>query len=304
MTPAIQTRALTRVFDGGHGVRALDLDVPAGVVHGFLGPNGAGKTTTIRLLLGLLRPQAGDVRLFGRDLHADRAVLAQVGALVESPALYPHLSGRANLEVERRLRGHPATRVDAVLERVGLRADAGRRVREYSLGMRQRLGIALALLPAPRLLVLDEPGNGLDPGGIQDMRRLLRGFAADDGITVFVSSHQLSEVELVASHVTVLDAGRLRFQGRLDDLRNRARPRLRLRCDDPARALALLAGAGDDLRVDPDGRLSLRPRRDAAAINHQLVSAGIAVSELAPEPVTLESLYFDLTGAAAEREAA
>ena len=304
MSPAIETVALTRLFDGGRGVRDLALQVPAGVVHGFLGPNGAGKTTTLRLLLGLLRPQQGRIRLFGRELPDDRGVLADVGALVESPSLYPHLSGRDNLEVERRLRGLPRARIDAVLARVGLAADAGRRVRDYSLGMRQRLGIALALLPAPRLLVLDEPGNGLDPAGIQDMRRLLRGFAEEDGITVFVSSHQLAEVELVASHVTVLHGGRLRFQGPLDALRAQSRPRLRLRCDDPARAMPLLAAAGEDLRQEADGSLSLRPGRPADAINRDLVLAGVNVSHLAPEPVTLESLYFDLTGDVPQEAAA
>ena len=207
MTAAIQTRALSRLFPGGHGVHDLALSVPAGSIYGFLGPNGAGKTTTIRLLLGLLQPQAGEVALFGHDLRTQRAkALAQVGALVESPALYGHLTGRDNLEVTRRLLALPRPRIDTVLERVGLLNDGHRRVREYSLGMRQRLAIAQAMLSSPRLLVLDEPGNGLDPAGILDMRHLLRGLAAE-GITVFVSSHQLGEVEQVATHVGVLRAG-------------------------------------------------------------------------------------------------
>jgi len=301
MSPAIRTRGLTRLFAGGHGVRALDLDVPAGSIYGFLGPNGAGKTTTIRLLLGLLRAQQGHIALHGLELDArHRGALARVGALVESPALYPHLSGHANLEVTRRLLGAPAERIGEALDITGMAAAAGRRVRDYSLGMRQRLGIALALLNRPRLLVLDEPANGLDPAGILDMRRLLRSLANEHGITVFVSSHQLSEVEQVASHVGVLHAGRLRFQGTIGDLRARARPRLQLRCDDPARALALLASAGEQAEhVDADLLAVALDGRAESALNRLLVEGGIAVSQLVREQASLESMFFDLTAEAA-----
>lgn len=294
---AIQTRALTRRFAGGHGVADLDLAVPQGVVYGFLGPNGAGKTTTIRLLLDLLRPDSGEIRLFDRPLHrGDRAALAQVGALVEMPSLYAHLDGRANLEISRRLLALPKARIDAVLERVGLAGVGRKKVAEYSLGMRQRLGIALALMAGPRLLVLDEPGNGLDPAGIQDLRRILRGLAGEEGITVFVSSHQLSEVELVATHAGVLDGGRLRFQGTLEEMRRRARPRLALRCDAPERATALLGEACESLALDTERTLHIVSHLPAAEINRRLVTQGVAVSHLALEPVTLESLFFELTG--------
>lgn len=219
---AIETRTLTRRFATGHGVEALDLAVPAGSVYGFLGPNGAGKTTTIRLLLGLLRADGGEIRLFGQPLtRQSRTPLRQVGSMVESPSLYPHLSGYENLEVTRRLLGLAPERIDAVLRIVGLERDAHRRVRVYSLGMRQRLGIALALLGEPRVLVLDEPSNGLDPAGIVELRTLLQRMAGELGITVFVSSHQLAEVELMASHVGVLHQGKLRFQGTPGELRER-----------------------------------------------------------------------------------
>ena len=301
MTLSIRTRGLTRLFPGGHGVQGLDLEVPGGCVYGFLGPNGAGKTTTIRLLLGLLRAQHGSIELHGLPLDPrHRGALARVGALVESPALYPHLTGRENLEVTRRLLGAPRDRIDQALATTAMAVHAGRRVRDYSLGMRQRLAIALALLNQPRLLVLDEPANGLDPAGILDMRRLLRALAAEHGITVFVSSHQLGEVEQVASHVGVLHAGRLRFQGTIAELRARARPRLQLRCDDVARAQALLAAAGETAEAGADGLLAVPLQALAEAeVNRLLVQAGVGVSHLTREQVSLESLFFDLVAEAA-----
>ena len=286
-------------------MRALDLTVPSGAVYGFLGPNGAGKTTTIRLLLGLLQPQAGSIALFGEALTPyRRGALAKVGALVESPSLYGHLSGRENLEVTRRLMDLPRTRIEIVLDRVGLLADGDRRVRDYSLGMRQRLAIALALLGEPRLLILDEPGNGLDPSGILDMRQLLRGLAAE-GLTVFVSSHLLSEVEQVASHVGVLRAGSLCFEGRLDELRGRVRPRLLLRCADNLRARSLLTGWGENAEwLDADTLVLALDARSPAEINQFLVGHGVAVDHLAREHASLESLFFDLTVGRALADAA
>ena len=298
IAPAIRTKGLSRLFPGGQGVRDLGLEVPAGSIYGFLGPNGAGKTTTIRLLLGLLHPAEGAIELFGQPLDERRQALRQVGALVESPSLYGHLSGRENLEVTRRLLGVAPARIDWALERVDLAGAAHRRVRDYSLGMRQRLAIALALLGAPRLLILDEPANGLDPAGIVDLRRLLRGLA-DEGITIFVSSHLLSEVERVASHVGVLHEGRLRFQGHLQQLRARVRPRLHLRCEPALRAAELLTRAGELPKLGLDGSLTLELQgRDAAAINRLLVEHGIEVSRLDHEQPSLESLFFDLTVAA------
>jgi ABC-2 type transport system ATP-binding protein len=299
MSLAIQTRGLARLFPGGHGVRDLDLSVPAGSVFGFLGPNGAGKTTTIRLLLGLLRPDRGEVLLHGRPLHAERAAaLAQVGALVESPALYPHLTGRDNLEVMRRLLGASPARIDEALAITTMRDAADRRVREYSLGMRQRLAIAQAMLGAPKLLILDEPANGLDPAGILDMRRLLRALAAEHGMTVFVSSHQLSEVEQVASHVAVLREGRLRFSGAMADLRARIAPRLLLRADALAHAATVLANAGEAaVAIDAETLAVVLQHRTEAQVNRLLVEAGLQVSHLVREQPSLETLFFQIAHA-------
>ncbi len=306
MTAAIHTRGLTRRFPGGFGVQDVNLHVPAGIIYGFLGPNGAGKTTTIRLLLDLLRPDSGDIELFGQALtRKHRATLGLVGALVESPSLYSHLSGRDNLQITQRLIDAPRARIDECLERVGLRDAADRRVRDYSLGMRQRLAIALALLGAPRLLILDEPANGLDPAGVLDMRSLLRRLVSDNGLTVFVSSHLLSEIEQIASHVGVLRAGRMVFEGRLDDLRGRVKPRLSLRCDDADRALLILQQLGEDARIDDAETLSINLlRRGGGEINRELVTQGIAVTHLVRETVSLESLFFDLVGDDSQEHAA
>jgi lantibiotic transport system ATP-binding protein len=294
---AIETLGLSKRFPGGHGVHGLDLAVPPGAIYGFLGPNGAGKTTTIRLLLSLLRPSAGTIRIAGEALTArDRSALAHVGALVESPSLYGHLTGRENLEVTRRLLAAPRQRVDAVLRQVELAGDADRLVRTYSLGMRQRLALALALLGEPRILILDEPTNGLDPAGIQEFRALLRQLTAEHGLTVFLSSHLLAEIELIASHLGVLDAGRLLFQGTLAELRRRAPPRLVIGCDDPALARQELQAAGETVAWDGDGQLVVAlGERTSAQINRLLVERGVAVSRLAPDDASLESLFLALT---------
>lgn len=297
MPLAIQTRRLTRQFPGGFGVRELDLHVPVGAIYGFLGPNGAGKTTTVRLLLDLLQPDAGEIELFGQPLkRLARQPLALVGALVEAPSLYAHLTGRQNLEITRCLIDAPKARIDAVLDDVDLRDAADRRVRDYSLGMRQRLALALSLLGEPRLLILDEPSNGLDPAGILAMRQLLRRLVEQCGITVFVSSHLLAEIELIASHVGVLQAGRLRFEGPLDALRARVVPRLLVRCGDAARAATLLANGGERVTRLDDGGLQLEmPRLPAHEINRLLVQHGVEVSHLAQDAVSLEALFFALT---------
>jgi ABC-type multidrug transport system ATPase subunit len=313
---AITTHGLTRRFPGGHGVFDLDLAVPAGSIYGFLGPNGAGKTTTIRLLLSLLRPDAGEIAIGGVALTpGDPRALGQVGALVESPSLYGHLNGRENLEVTRRLIGAAPARIDQVLRLVDLADAAPRLVRHYSLGMRQRLALGLALLGEPRVLVLDEPTNGLDPAGIHELRALLRRLTRDHGITVFLSSHLLAEIELIATHLGVLDRGRLLFQGTLGELRRRAPLRLLVACNDPLRARDLLAAAGERVsEAVPGGAVGTTPdaaaqvaaadlvvtlgSRPAAAINRLLVENGIEVSRLAPDDASLESLFFALTGGA------
>lgn len=296
---AIQTRGLTRVFRGGQGVHQLDLIVPEGAIYGFLGPNGAGKTTTIRLLLGLLRRDAGEVWVFGRRrVRGDREALGAVGAMVENPSLYPHLSARDNLETTRRLIGAPVARIDEVLRIVHLEEHARRRVREFSMGMRQRLGIALALLNRPRLLILDEPTNGLDPAGIAEMRRFIKRMAHEQGLSVFLSSHLLTEIEQVASHVGVIDAGRLLFQGTLDELRERSGEYLEIVCDDSAAACADLCAAGEVSTVVDARTLRLdRPAQADHVLNRLLVERGHAVHRLTRRRPSLESLFFALTDA-------
>ncbi|MBE3575102.1 MAG: ATP-binding cassette domain-containing protein [Firmicutes bacterium] len=207
---AVETVELTKSYGSHKAVDGLNLQVPTGSVYGLLGPNGAGKTTTLKLITGLLRPGQGAVQLFGKPWQ--RAALARVGALIETPALYPNLTGAENLEVHRRLLGLPRQRIDEVLGQVGLQDAAGKRAGAYSLGMKQRLGIAIALLGSPELLILDEPTNGLDPIGIQEMRELIRSFHAQ-GITLIVSSHILAEVQQVVTHIGIIAGGRLHYQG-------------------------------------------------------------------------------------------
>ncbi|MGH8124907.1 MAG: ABC transporter ATP-binding protein [Rhodanobacteraceae bacterium] len=302
---AISTCELTRVFGHGQGVHGLNLQVPEGAVYGFLGPNGAGKTTTIRLLLGLLRPDAGEVRLFGSALtHSDRRALGTVGAMVENPSLYPHLSAYDNLEVTRRLIDAPVARIDEVLKLVNLDDPVSRRkrVRELSLGMRQRLGIALALLGSPRLLILDEPSNGLDPAGIVEMRRFILRMTRELGVTVFLSSHLLTEVEQLASHVGVIHEGHLLFEGTLEELRSRSGETLEIACGDGKAAYACLREAGEAPELVDANTLHLdHPRQPDHVINRLLVEHGHAVSRLVRHRQSLDTLFFELTG---EREKA
>ena len=301
---AVQTRGLARRFGQIAAVDGLDLEVPRHSVYGFLGPNGAGKTTTIRLLLGLLRPDAGEVRLLGRNVQRERlAVLRRVGTLVETPSLYAHLTGAENLEVIRRLAGVARDRIAHVLEVVRLTTAAHRLVRGYSLGMKQRLGIAAALLTDPELLILDEPTNGLDPAGIGEMRALIRTLPQAHGITVFLSSHLLHEVALVATHVGIVNGGRLVFQGPLAalDARAEGEARLIVGVDRPDAARQVLAAAGWAAQPVADGRLEVdvRSPEAVAEVNAQLVRAGISVTHLASNRPSLEALFFRLTGAAA-----
>jgi len=306
VTLALSTRGLTKTYGGVPAVDALDLRVEAGVLYGFLGPNGAGKTTTIRMLLGLVRPTAGTVELLGEPMSPGAGVdaLRRVGALVEEPAFYRYLSGRTNLEQFAAVAGPPADRrarlgrVDEVLDTVDLTEAAGKKVKAYSQGMRQRLGIARALLGAPDLLVLDEPTNGLDPQGIAEVRVLLRRLAAS-GTTVFVSSHLLAEVEALCDTVGVLAHGRLVAEGSPSNLRPSG-DRLRVVVDDVVRAgkvLAELDGVAFESLDSTTLQVRVAPPVTAAGINASLVSGGIAVSELAVEHERLEDVFLALTGA-------
>ena len=276
-------------------IDGLELAVPEGGVHGFLGPNGSGKTTTIRMLLGLVRPDAGELRLLGRPVPEGLpASIAEVGALVETPLFFPHFSGRLNLELLARVAGLPDDRVDEVLERVGLTDRAGDRVKAYSLGMRQRLGIAAALLKRPRLLILDEPSNGLDPAGIREVRELIRHLGSH-GITVFLSSHLLGEVEQVCDTVDILVRGRRIASGTVKEvLAARATGEVRVRTADLALAATTLGEAG--MAVTPyDDHLVVAGAEDPAAITRALADRGQYVSELTPLTANLESVFLELT---------
>lgn len=294
----ITTFQLTRRFGDLTAVDGVDLRVPRGSVYGFLGPNGAGKTTTIRLLLGLIRPHNGEVRLFDELLPQNRmALLRRVGALVESPSLYPNLTGRENLEVTRRLIGGRKDQVDRGLRIVRLEEAADRRVQGYSSGMRQRLGLALALLAEPELMILDEPTNGLDPAGMHEMRELLCRLPEEYGATVFLSSHLLAEVEQVATHIGIIQEGRLRFQGALEDLHAQMEEQVVLGVDQPEKAKALLQQAGWTAHRNGGLRIAVaaNSRSDAAMINAQLVRQGVNVFHLSLEQPTLEDIFLTLT---------
>ncbi|HMV50729.1 MAG TPA: ATP-binding cassette domain-containing protein [Blastocatellia bacterium] len=304
---AIETRGLTRRFGTQLAVNSVDLRVPEAGVYGFLGPNGAGKTTTIRMLLGLIRPNAGEVRLFGESLAEHHLLLMQrVGALVETPSLYSHLTGRENLEVTRRLIGAKRELIDRALGIVKLTADAHRRVREYSLGMRQRLSLALALLNNPALLILDEPANGLDPAGIHEMRDLIRRLPTEFGITVFLSSHLLSEVEQVANHIGIIHQGKLIFQGTLADLQAERHEHLTIGATQPDKAANCLLAAGWSVLRREDGLLTVAAAtRDAAAsINTLLVGRQLEVFHIAMAQASLEDIFLNLTTPTEKRKAA
>jgi ABC-2 type transport system ATP-binding protein len=297
---AVVTTGLTKRFGDRVVVDRLDLSIPTGSVCGFVGPNGAGKTTTIRMLLGLIRPTAGLGIVLGGDLAEPSSYLDKVGALIESPAFYPQLSGYDNLLTLTRLGGIPASVIAPVLDRVGLADRGGERYQRYSLGMKQRLGIAGALLASPSLLILDEPTNGLDPAGIVEMRVLVRSLA-EDGMTVFVSSHLLSEIEHICDHLVMISRGKSVFQGSVDDLRAFRTSELVIRPDAPEflSDLAQLAVARG-LHVEIDATSSAVIVSDgvpfAGELNRAALDAGITVVHLAERERSLEEAYFAITG--------
>jgi ABC-2 type transport system ATP-binding protein len=300
---AIETQGLHKRFRGVNAVDGVDLSVPEGAIFGFLGPNGAGKTTTIRLLLGLLRPNRGRIALFGESLKNRRTkALKSVGVAFETPAHYEHLTGRENLDITRRLLKLDKSEIDRVLETVELKYVENRLVRKYSLGMRHRLGLARALLGRPKLLIFDEPTNGLDPVGIREMREFIKTLPERTGATVFVSSHHLAEIEQMASHVAVIHLGKIVFQGGMSELRGLHAPRLELACSDATAAASFLSGAGKPAETK-GGRLVLElasadgAEREAAEINRDLVGAGFDIHHLAIAPWTLEELFLQLVGA-------
>jgi ABC-2 type transport system ATP-binding protein len=310
----IEVRGLVKRYGELVAVDRVDLTVNRGDIFGYLGPNGAGKTTSLRMMLGLIRPDAGSVRLFGRDPQLGVAALEGVAGFVEAPAFYPYLSGRENLRLCAALDGGEAgARIEEVLEAVELSDRAKDRVGGYSHGMRQRLGIAAALLRRPRLLLLDEPATGLDPGGMRDMRELIRDLAAR-GITVLLSSHLLVEVEELCNRVAIVRRGGVVYEGALSELRERAGISYRLRTadDDLARRVCSAQPGVEEVREEPDGGLRLRVAREAAVgeLSLALAESGAPLLELSPRRASLEDLFFQLTegddaeASAAERMAA
>jgi ABC-2 type transport system ATP-binding protein len=305
--PVVETKGLTKRYGSRTVVDALDMRIPPGVVAGFIGPNGAGKTTTLRMLLGLVRPSAGGGQVFGMPLDSPASYLPSVGALIESPAFYPGLSGQRNLAVQATLGGHPLSRVPVVLERVGLADRGGDRYRTYSLGMKQRLGIAGALLGDPNLLILDEPTNGLDPAGIRDMRALVRSLA-EDGPTVLISSHLLAEVQQVCDWLVVIERGRLVFQGPTARLLAGG-DELTLGCEHPAdlpRLQALLTRRGLAATI-ADDRVHVDLAQASAIsgasglnellgeINRAAMAEQVTLVELTVTRASLEDRYLTLT---------
>ena len=299
----IETSGLTKRFGTRVAVDEVDLRVPRGSAFGYLGPNGAGKTTLIRMLLGLTQASAGSMRLLGRPVPAERTGgLARVGAIVEEPRFHGHLTGRENLEIVAAARDRGAHgRIDGALRRVGLAARAEERVKRYSLGMRQRLGVAQSLLADPELLILDEPTNGLDPAGIQEFRGMIRGFV-DEGRTVLLSSHLLDEVEKICDGVAIVDRGRVVVQGSISEIAAGGASTIEVGACEPSRALSVVSGHAAVASAEElaDGvRLTLRTdvERDRAGadINRRLVEAGIAVHRFEPRATSLEQRFLEIT---------
>lgn len=299
MKPVITTEALTKQYGSKTVVNCLDLSVPAGSIYGFLGPNGAGKSTTIKLLLGLVKPNSGSMKLLGREINEKNrlSILSQTGSLIESPAYYGHLSGFENLQIICTLKNVPETEIYRVLKIVRMEGQKDKKVREYSLGMKQRLGLAAALLGNPRLLLLDEPTNGLDPAGIQEMRELICSLPNRYGMTVLVSSHLLSEMDQMATHVGIIDKGQLIFQDSLAVLHEHSRLRLLLKTDNDDQALQILKRS-EIPAEQKNGKLYLRSTEDSLVIKavSVLAASGVGVLRLSEQQMSLEDIFLHLTG--------
>ena len=297
----IETHDLCKQYGNALRVAHLDLDVPEGSVYGFLGPNGAGKSTTLKMILGLVRPTAGDIRVLGKKMDGGSrlAVLRQVGSLIESPSYYGHLTGEENLRIVQTLRGVPEKNIREVLQIVRLDGQRGKRVAHYSLGMKQRLGLAAALLGYPKLLILDEPTNGLDPAGIQEMRELICSLPERFGMTVVVSSHLLSEIDQMADHVAIIREGELVFQDTLEALHGRSRHHLALRTTNNAVARAILQEKSVPCQEE-EGYLILPILSDelAGQLTRLLGARNLGVIRLEERQKSLEDIFLELTGKA------
>ena len=296
----ISTSHLSKKYGSVLRVSDLDLRVPEGCIYGFLGPNGAGKSTTLKMILGLMRPTAGDIAVFGEPMMRRNrlAILKQVGSLIESPSYYGHLSGEENLRIVQTMRGVPEKNIREVLEIVRLTDAKDKRAAHYSLGMKQRLGLAAALLGYPRLLILDEPTNGLDPAGIQEMRELIKELPQRFGMTVVVSSHLLAEIDQMADHVGIIREGELVFQDSLTALHSRSKHHLALRTTDNLHAQAILRERRLHVSEGEDGYLVLPLLNDdtTAALAELLVTQSIGVLRLEERQKSLEDIFLELTG--------
>jgi ABC-type multidrug transport system ATPase subunit len=294
----INTNGLTFNFGSQTVVKELSLQVPEGSIYGFLGPNGAGKTTTIKLLLNLLQTQEGGIEIFGFDFKTHRTeILSQVGSLIEQPAIYAHLTGRENLINRAILLQIPQKRVDEMLELVHLTQAANKKAGNYSLGMKQRLGIALALLSDPKLLILDEPTNGLDPNGIIEIRELLKKLVSEHKKTVFISSHLLGEIERMATHVGIINNGQLLFQGELKELEAISQPMVHIELSNPVDAANLLTQNHYSVVNVTDESLSVayQSKEQTGVINNLLHKNGHTVYSIHKVQKDLEKLFLDIT---------
>lgn len=297
-TMAISVKDLSKKYETGFAVSHANFEVPLGTICGFVGPNGAGKTTTIRMLLGLISPTGGSAEILGESIDHPEKYLSHVGAMIEGPAFYPALSGEENLKVLATLGGFPIDRVAELIKVVGLQGRGGSKYKTYSLGMKQRLGIAAALLPNPKVLILDEPTNGLDPEGIQEVRDLLKRLASQ-GTTVFVSSHLLSELELISEYIVMLRKGEVVFAGTMQKLLLEQQPIILVKTENDSDLQKII-----DIALSEGHKAEIRsgvahiegPAEWAGALNRKAFEAGIVLTQLAPQLPNLEETFFEMTG--------
>lgn len=298
MNTVIQTENLSKRYGEAYSVQRVNLAVEEGEVYGFLGPNGAGKSTTLKMLLGLVKPTEGSVTVFGKDFSRNRIeILSQTGSLIEAPSYYGHLTGLENMRVMQRLRDVPDKHVEKALQIVRLEKQQNKKVDQYSLGMKQRLGIAMALLHFPRLVILDEPTNGLDPAGIGEIRELIQSLPHQYGMTVLLSSHLLSEIEQVATSIGIIHEGKLLFQGSMEQLQRNSQPHVWMKTQDNEKARRVL----QDMELSPslqDGYLVMEGMndREVAQTNRALIMAGFDVHRIEVHKQSLESIFLSLTG--------
>ncbi|CAI8718614.1 Bacitracin transport ATP-binding protein BcrA [Brevibacillus sp. IT-7CA2] len=298
MNTVIRTENLSKRYGGAYSVQRVNLAVGEGEVYGFLGPNGAGKSTTLKMLLGLVKPTEGSVSIFGKDFSRNRIeILSQTGSLIEAPSYYGHLTGLENMRVMQRLRDVPNKHVEKALQIVRLEKQQNKKVDQYSLGMKQRLGIAMALLHFPKLVILDEPTNGLDPAGIGEIRELIQSLPHQYGMTVLLSSHLLSEIEQVATSIGIIHGGKLLFQGSMAQLQRNSQPHVWMKTQDNEKARKVL----QDMEFSPslqDGYLVMEGmgEREVAQTNRALIMAGLDVYRIEEHKKSLESIFLSLTG--------